>query len=92
MARAAVIATVGTVIGVVAGLVPPVAWVHATHRTANVVRGGGSYYSGGPPSAALHLVVPWLPLATTLIGVPLVATLIAGLVTRSRLPSERHAE
>ncbi|MGH3494702.1 MAG: hypothetical protein ACRDQ1_15915, partial [Sciscionella sp.] len=91
MSRAAVIAGVGTAIGVVAGFVPPAAWVHASHRVASYSSNGGSYFTDGT-RPALRLVVPWLPIAVALVAVPLVAALIAGLFSRSRLPSERHAE
>jgi hypothetical protein len=36
--------------------------------------------------------VPWLPLGVTVIVVPLAAALVAGLFSRSRLPSERPAD
>ncbi|MCW2645976.1 MAG: transporter permease [Pseudonocardiales bacterium] len=87
MARAGVIAGIGTAIGVVAGFVPPAAWVQATRRIA------------GPPipdeqtlGAQVTLVVPWLPIAAALVGIPVAAALVAGLFTRSRLPADRAAE
>jgi putative ABC transport system permease protein len=86
MARAGVIAGIGAGIGVVAGIVPPVAWVKASRSIA------GPPIPGQPAYAQLTLVVPWLPIAAALAGIPAAAALIAGLFTRSRLPSERAAE
>ena len=39
---------------------------------------------------SLHLVIPWLLLATVLLGVPLLAGALAWLLTRSRVPLERR--
>jgi putative ABC transport system permease protein len=41
-------------------------------------------------SSGFPLVIPWLPIAGSVIGVPLLASLIAGLFTRSRLPVQRR--
>jgi putative ABC transport system permease protein len=87
MARAGVIAGIGTAIGVVAGLVPPAAWVQASRRVSDL----GSVPDGAHESAQLTLVVPWLPIAAALVGIPLAAALIAGLFTRSGLPADRAA-
>jgi putative ABC transport system permease protein len=37
-------------------------------------------------------VVPWLNLGVSVVAVPLVAMIGAGLLTRSRLPIERRAD
>ena len=39
---------------------------------------------------SLHVVVPWVRLATVLVGVPLLAGALAWLLTRSRVPLERR--
>lgn len=91
MARAGLIATLGTVVGVIAGLVAPAAWVLAVHRqpvdTTLRVIGAGRLL---PPQNTLHLDIPWATLIALLAGIPLVTTLIAGATSRSRLPSERQ--
>lgn len=79
MSRAGVIAGIGCVLGVAAGFVPALAWIQATRGPSF-----GQVY-------VLRLVVPWLLLAAAAIGVPLVSALLAGLFSRSRLPSERPA-
>ena len=42
----------------------------------------------GPPT--MPILVPWVSLAVSLLIVPLIAMLGAGLLTRSRLPIERR--
>lgn len=78
MSRAGVVAGLGCVIGVAAGFVPAYAWMRGDRR--QLARSG---------NAALHFVVPWPPILIALFGVPVVAAVLAGLVTRSRLPSEQ---
>jgi putative ABC transport system permease protein len=92
MSRAAVIAGVGTVLGTVAGFVPAIAWVHALHRSPSLGIAGGGYVIGLPSSPSLRLVVPWLPIATVVVAIPVLAALIAATFTRSRLPSELPAD
>ena len=86
LSRAAVIAGIGAALGTAAGFVPAFAWVRASRPP---VASSGDLISG---SAPLHLVVPWTALAAALFGIPLVAALIAGVFSRSRLPSERPTE
>jgi putative ABC transport system permease protein len=86
MARAGVIAGMGTAIGVIAGVVPPAAWVQASRRLAGTPLPGERDFS-----AQLTLVVPWLPITVAVLGIPVAAALIAGLFTRSRLPADRAA-
>ena len=88
MSRAGVIAGIGTLLGVVAGFLPSFAWVHS-QRSFDLA--ALSSINNGS-AARMHFVIPWLPLLVTVIVVPTVATLIAGLVSRSRLPSERPAD
>jgi putative ABC transport system permease protein len=96
LSRAGVIAGIGAVLGTAAGFVPAIAWV----RAQRLPSGSGSvYYSGGGGGgtvyavdtlpAQLRLVVPWLPTVAVLIGIPLLAAVLAGAFSRSRLPSER---
>jgi putative ABC transport system permease protein len=70
MAQAATIATMGSALGILAGLVPAIAVVSAR--------------------AEYPLTMPWGSLAAILAGVPLLAALLVGAVTRSRLPLERR--
>lgn len=85
-ARAGVIAGLGCLIGTVAGFVPAVAWIHRQTNQAYV-----GYVGGGGAAAPLHLrlVIPWSLVAVAALGVPLIAALLAGAFTRSRLPIER---
>jgi putative ABC transport system permease protein len=83
MSRAGVIAGLGCAVGVVAGFVPAYAWARGD-RVALAGNGGAQ--------VSLRFVVPWSPILLALFGIPAVAALLAGAVTRSRLPSERHAE
>jgi putative ABC transport system permease protein len=93
MSRAGVIAGVGTGLGTVAGFVPAYAWIRAQVRSPDLNLRGASFYAPGPDGPArMHLVVPWLPLTATVVVVPLAAVLVAGLFSRSRLPSERPAD
>jgi putative ABC transport system permease protein len=89
MSRAGVVAGLGCLIGVAAGFVPAYAWTRGTRAAANH---GGRYVVGGLRDTTLHFVVPWTPILLALVGVPLVAAGVAGLFTRSRLPSERRTE
>ncbi|HJQ44167.1 MAG TPA: hypothetical protein VJ831_13850 [Jatrophihabitantaceae bacterium] len=86
MSRAGVVAGLGCLIGVAAGFVPAYAWVRGD-------RAALAENSRGIPDAirgtSLHLVVPWTPIVLALVGVPIVAAAVAGMFTRSRLPSER---
>jgi putative ABC transport system permease protein len=89
LARAAVVSGIGTAVGAVAGFVPALAWVHSAHRVPSIGLGGGGFFSGDTQVVRLHLVVPWLPIVVLLLAIPVLAAVIAGLTTRSRLPSER---
>lgn len=85
MSRSGVIAGLGTVLGVVAGLVPAVGLVLAQRRVDNIA----SVLPSG--IAPRPVVVPWGMLAVTALVVPLIAVAVAGLFSRSRLPVERSA-
>ncbi len=75
---ALVIAGVGSVLGVLVGLVPGIAV--SFPLTNQAVYGN---HTGGP---TYYLVVPWPVLAVVLIGLPLLTAAIAALCTRARLP------
>jgi putative ABC transport system permease protein len=85
MSRAGVIAAIGTLLGALAGFVPSFAWIHSQQNAAQ-------YLSPDGAIVRLHFIVPWLPFVLTVVVVPLVAMLIAGVFSRSRLPSERAAD
>jgi putative ABC transport system permease protein len=70
MSQAAMVAGLGSALGLLAGLVPSIAVVAAR--------------------AEIPLAMPWGVLAATVLGVPILAALAVGAVTRSRLPMERR--
>ncbi|MFG3440192.1 FtsX-like permease family protein [Nonomuraea sp. NPDC047897] len=82
--QAGFIAATGTLVGLVAGLVTGIAltWPMTRHGAA----GGGSVLDPGPTVVA----VPWLPVAVGVVGLPILAALVAGLVTRTRLVVARR--
>ncbi|MEU6077379.1 FtsX-like permease family protein [Micromonospora sp. NPDC047074] len=82
LCRSGVIAVLGSVLGIVAGLGSAVVILTALNRR----------YAGlWPVVEPYPLVVPWSTLGV-LVVVPLVAMLGAGLFTRSRLPIERRLD
>ncbi|MGN9809630.1 FtsX-like permease family protein [Micromonospora sp. BQ11] len=82
LCQAGVIATVGSLLGIVAGLGTALIILTALNR----------HHSGTwPVEPAFPLVVPWSTLSV-LVVVPMVAMLGAGLFTRSRLPVERRLD
>ncbi|MFJ1704382.1 FtsX-like permease family protein [Kitasatospora sp. NPDC088346] len=78
-----VIAAMGAVLGTLAGIVPAVAL-----RKIEALPAGGAM-SGGPVKEAV-IAFPWPNIAITLIGLPLLATLLAMALTRSRLAMVRR--
>jgi putative ABC transport system permease protein len=92
LSRAGVVAGVGAVLGTAAGFIPAIAYVRATRLPASAIARVAGVYTAQKPPAQLYLVVPWLPTAAILIGIPLLAALLAGAFSRSRLPSERPSE
>lgn len=84
MAQAATIAVLGTALGVAAGFVPGIAAVR-TRSVPTELAGGETDYI-----AQMALVIPWPTLVIVAIGVPLLAVLATGLLTRSRLPLVRR--
>lgn len=83
LAQSGVIALLGSLLGVVAGFGAAAAVLTGLNRV---------WASGWPAPAPYPIEVPWLNLAVSLLIVPLVAMVGAGLLTRSRLPSERRAD
>ncbi|GHJ49765.1 hypothetical protein Cs7R123_71070 [Catellatospora sp. TT07R-123] len=79
LSQSGVISGLGALLGVLAGLGTAYALILALNST------NGFTVSGRP----LHLVMPWSSLAIVM-AVPLIAMAGAGLLTRSRLPSERR--
>jgi putative ABC transport system permease protein len=81
LSQAGVIAGLGALLGALAGLGAGIAIVSAINRT-NVDQ--------WPPDPDYPITVPWPNLLITLVIVPAIAMLGAGLLTRSRLPIERR--
>ncbi|GAA4562315.1 hypothetical protein GCM10023176_03230 [Micromonospora coerulea] len=79
LCQAGVIAVLGSVLGIVAGLGSAVIILASVNRR---------YAAAWPVETPYPVVVPWSTLGV-LVVVPLLAMLGAGLVTRSRLPVER---
>jgi putative ABC transport system permease protein len=79
--QSAVTAGLGTVLGVLAGLVPGVGVVRAINAAAHTSPLDGPWYP---------LVLPWTNVLVTLLVVPLIAALAAAALTRSRLPMVRR--
>ncbi|MFE9422972.1 FtsX-like permease family protein [Kitasatospora sp. NPDC006697] len=75
-----VIAAMGTVLGMVCGAVPAVALRRMQGQLGGVL---------GPAHTVIE--VPWAQLAVTLVALPLLATLFAALLTRSRITLVRRA-
>lgn len=81
LTRAGVISGLGAVLGALAG----------TGAAFAILTGMNAQFTRvWPPSPRYPLEVPWLTLAISLLAVPSVAMVGAGLLTRSRLPSERR--
>jgi putative ABC transport system permease protein len=83
LAQSGVIAGLGSLLGAAAGL----------GAGAAVLFGLNQVYAGTWPAPVPYPIpIPWLNLGVSVLVVPLVAMLGAGLLTRSRLPSERRAD
>lgn len=83
LAQAAVISGTGSLIGVVVGFGAAAAILTGLNQQWATI---------WPKPAHYPITVPWLNIGIALVAVPLVAMLGAGLLTRSRLPSERRAD
>ncbi|MCT9931391.1 ABC transporter permease [Planotetraspora sp. A-T 1434] len=88
--QAAVITGVGVPLGLAAGLVPGAALaVETTIRFRSFIPDtalNGFRY----PSLTVELGIPWPLLGAVALGLPLLAALVCGAVTRSRLPAPRR--
>ena len=83
LSQSGVIALLGSALGVAAGLGAATA----------VLTGLNQVFAGQWPTPPKYpITMPWLNLLISLIVVPVIAMLGAGLLTRSRLPSERRAD
>ncbi|PZS27317.1 MAG: hypothetical protein DLM58_19005 [Pseudonocardiales bacterium] len=92
MSRAGIIAGIGAVLGCAAGFLPALAWIRSVQSSERAFT--GPVFAGGTGAApqGLRLVVPWPIIALALFGIPVIAAVIAGTFTRSRLPSERSGD
>jgi putative ABC transport system permease protein len=81
LSQAGVIAGLGSTLGVVAGLGASVAVLFALNQR---------YAEVWPIPVPYPIRVPWLNVGVSLVVVPLIAMLGAGMLTRSRLPIERR--
>ncbi|MET7461634.1 ABC transporter permease [Nonomuraea sp. NPDC005501] len=85
-AQAGFIASTGTLVGLVAGLVAGLAVAFPSSRTPDPSPG---WTTVGVPDI---VAVPWLYVAAIVLGLPLLAALVAGLFTRTRwTPARRLA-
>ncbi|QKW21458.1 ABC transporter permease [Kitasatospora sp. NA04385] len=81
-----VIAAMGSVLGLLCGAVPAVALRLLEARNAEI------WINGAPIGhEAPVIAVPWADLAALLVGLPVVAVLLAALLTRSRVGLTRRA-
>ncbi|WP_165495540.1 ABC transporter permease, partial [Actinomadura roseirufa] len=78
MGQAGFLAVLGCWLGIAAGLVPGIAVARPLTAAPDPEAGGGDH--------GMILVIPWELLLLVGVGVPLVAVLAAGALTRSRLP------
>jgi putative ABC transport system permease protein len=83
LCQSGTIAGLGSLLGAAAGLGAGAAVLYGINQV---------YVGKWPAPAPYPIEVPWLNLGVSLVIVPLVAMLGAGLLTRSRLPSERRAD
>ena len=85
--QCAVTAAMGTVLGAAAGIVP--AWALWRYRNRDAAGYGTMAPSSGHQASPL-LVVPWGTLAALVVGLPLLAWLLAAGFTRSRVQLTRR--
>ncbi|GAA1310417.1 hypothetical protein Psi02_39770 [Planotetraspora silvatica] len=89
--QALVIALAGAVIGVLAGLVAGVAagWPRPHARASRPLFGADGLPLTPQPATPV-IIVPWSLIALLVVGLPLLAALVCGVFTRSRLPAPRR--
>ncbi|GAA1146098.1 hypothetical protein GCM10009664_12780 [Kitasatospora gansuensis] len=85
--QCAVVAAMGATIGALAGLVPAAALQRVQNLGIEARFGSGSLKIGSNP-----LVIPWPELAALVIGLPLLAWLLAAVFTRSRVALTRRTD
>jgi putative ABC transport system permease protein len=85
-AYAAVIGTVGAVLGALVGFVPGIAVSFPLTRVTGVVSSGAGYVSDDGSGTGPFLDIPWLLVLSLVVLLPLVTAAIVGLTARSRLP------
>ncbi|MFJ9522012.1 FtsX-like permease family protein [Kitasatospora sp. NPDC101801] len=85
--QCAVVAAMGASIGALAGLVPAAALQRVQNLGIEAKLGSGSFRIGSNP-----LVIPWPELAALVIGLPLLAWVLAAAFTRSRVALARRTE
>ncbi|MEV6005889.1 ABC transporter permease [Streptomyces sp. NPDC051976] len=88
------VAAMGVLLGSAAGILPAVGLRHTERRQEMKYyqQSVDSGFGAGPMLPHVPIVVPWGTLAALLVAVPLGATLLAALVTRSRSQLARRAE
>lgn len=89
-----VVAAMGVLLGSAAGVLPAIGLRRSQRRQEwkfyhQALDGG---YGGGSHVPHIPIVIPWGTLAALLVAVPVGATLLAALVTRSRTQLARRAE
>ena len=87
-AYAVVVGAVGALIGAVIGFIPGIAITYPlTYQPGDSVTVEGSgFASATGVSVGPFLDIPWLLIATLVVGLPLLTALIVGATARSRLP------
>jgi putative ABC transport system permease protein len=96
VSRAGVIAGIGVVLGTAAGFVPALAFILSRNRglggagAVGAAPGGAGVLLTPSPSYALHLTVPWLAMTVLVVGIPLVAAGLAGLLSRPSVVTGRR--
>ncbi|MGN6599997.1 MAG: hypothetical protein ACTHMW_12070, partial [Actinomycetes bacterium] len=81
-AQSGVVAALGALLGVVAGLVPGAAVVWALGHAAGSIARSDPHWS---------VIVPWQVIGVVAVAVPLVAAVVSGSLVRARIPLERVA-
>ena len=87
-AYAVVVGAVGALIGAVIGFIPGIAITYPlTYDPGNtVVAEGSGFATSTGVAVGPFLDIPWLLIATLVVGLPLLTALVVGVAARSRLP------
>lgn len=89
--QCAVIAVMGVVLGAVSGLVPGLGLLLTQHRAAMANFNLYEAPYGSTAAPQLFIEVPWMTMLQLIVVVPLLAGLLAALLTRSRVGLTRRA-